>query len=148
MVLALLLPAVLAAATAKSPAPRPVVQAVWRAQAGAALFHGNLSAQAVTGSGNAVVGSWTLVNDEGVVTMRGTWSGKKAGAGWRGTWRARVEPAGGTFAGTWRGTPPAELHGKTFEDLLRGSAGTQISGTWTSAGGGRGAWWLQGPAPP
>ncbi len=128
-------------------APRPVVQAVWRAQAGAALLHGNLSAQAVATSGNAVIGSWTLVNDEGAVTMHGTWSGKKVGAGWRGTWRAKVEPAGGTFAGDWQGTPPAAFHGQTFEELLRASAGMQLSGYWTSKGGGRGAWWLGAPPP-
>jgi hypothetical protein len=148
MILALLVPAALVAALAKPAAPHPVIQAGWRAQAGPALFRGNLSAQAATASGNAVVGSWTLVNDEGAVTMHGTWSGKKIGAGWRGTWRAQVEPGGGSFVGTWQGTPPAEFHGKTFEDLLRASAEVQISGYWTSNGGGRGAWWLRVPPPP
>ncbi|HLK90000.1 MAG TPA: hypothetical protein VKZ18_08900 [Polyangia bacterium] len=140
--------AIVAGATAAAAAaPRPVIQAPWWARAGTALFHGDLSAQAVDAQGNAVLGSWTLVNDEGVVTMHGTWWGKKVGAGWRGTWRAKVDPAGGSFSGTWQGTPPPELHGKSFEDLLRATETMQISGLWRSKGDASGTWWLK-PRPP
>jgi hypothetical protein len=127
-------------------APRPVVQAVWMAQAGAAMFHGQVSAQALASSANAVVGSWTLTNDDGMVTMRGTWSGKKSARGWTGTWQAKVAPGGGTFAGTWQATPPAGFHGKSFEDLFLAVGSVQMSGTWKSRGGAAGAWWLK-PAP-
>jgi hypothetical protein len=137
--------AILTAATTVVAAPRPVVQAVWIAQAGAAMFHGNVSAQARASSGNAVVGSWTLINDDGAVTMRGTWSGKKSARGWTGTWQARVEPGSGTFAGTWQAVPPAGFNGKTFEDLFRAIGSVQMSGYWKSRGGAAGAWWLKPP---
>jgi len=139
--------AIVAAATsaAVTAAPRPVVQAVWMAQAGAAMFHGNVSAQAVASSTNAVVGSWTLTNDDGAVTMRGTWSGKKSARGWTGTWQAKVEPGGGRFSGTWQAVPPAGFHGKTFEDLFLAVGTVQMSGTWKSRGGAAGAWWLKAP---
>lgn len=133
------------AAASLAAAARPVVQARWIAQAGTAMFHGNVSAQAPARSGNAIVGSWTLVNDDGVVTMQGTWSGQKSGHGWTGTWRAKVSPGGGTFAGTWQATPPAEFHGKTFEDLFRAVGSVQMSGYWRSRGGAAGAWWLKPP---
>jgi hypothetical protein len=146
MRLALLFPVVLAASTGHAAAPRPVVQAAWKASAGGGVLHGNVSAQATSAAGNAVVGSWTLVN-AGVVTLHGTWSGKKVGTGWRGTWQAKIAPAGGTFAGTWQAAPPADFHGRTFEDLLRAAREVEISGTWTSNGGGRGPWWLEAAAP-
>ena len=132
-------------ATTVVAAPRPVVQAVWIAQAGAAIFHGNVSAQAVASSGNAVVGSWTLINDDGAVTMRGTWSGKKSARGWTGTWQAKVASGGGTFGGTWQAVPPAGFHGKTFEDLFLAVGSVQMSGSW-KARAGAGAWWLKPPA--
>jgi hypothetical protein len=134
-----------ATATTVAAAPRAVVQAVWIAQAGAAMFHGQVSAQALASSANAVIGSWTLTNDDGVVTMRGTWSGKKSGRGWTGTWQAKVAPGGGRFAGTWQATPPTGFHGKTFEDLFLAVGTVQMSGYWKSRGGAAGAWWLKPP---
>jgi hypothetical protein len=142
--------AIVAAVTAATvaAAPRPVVQAVWLAQAGAAMFHGNVSAQALPTSGNAIVGSWTLTNDDGAVTMRGTWSGKKSARGWTGTWQAKVAPGGGNFAGTWQAVPPAGFPGKTFEDLFLAVGTVQISGYWKARGGATGAWWLKPPPSP
>jgi hypothetical protein len=137
--------AVLGAATAAAAAtPRPIVQAVWVAKGGTAMFHGNVSAQALPTSGNAVIGSWTLVNDDGAVTMQGTWSGKKSGRGFTGTWQAKVAPGGGTFAGTWQAVPPAGFHGKTFEDLFLAVGTLQMSGYWKTRGA-AGAWWLKPP---
>jgi hypothetical protein len=136
----------LTAATALAAPPRPVVYGVWTASAGKTVLHGDLSAQALPSSANTVIGSWTLRDGDGNVTMRGTWSGKKTGAGWRGAWQAKVEPAGGTFAGSWEAIPPAGFRGKTFEDLLRATATLQISGYWKlRGGGGGGAFWLKAP---
>ncbi|HEX3906083.1 MAG TPA: hypothetical protein VH853_24890 [Polyangia bacterium] len=143
---AVLIPALLAATPAPAAAPRPVVQAVWTASAGPTIYRGDLSAQALSASGNAVVGSWTLLDPAGEVTMHGTWSAKKSGSGWRGTWEAKVQPGGDTFAGTWQAVPPADFHGKTFEDLLLATGGQQISGYWKSKGGAAGAWWLKAAA--
>jgi hypothetical protein len=136
--------AILAATAAAAATPRPIVQAVWVAKAGTAMFHGNLSAQALPTSGNAVMGSWTLVNDDGAVTMQGTWSGKKSGRGFTGTWQAKVTPGGGTFAGAWQAVPPAGFHGKTFEDLFLAVGTLQMSGYWKTRGA-AGAWWLKPP---
>jgi hypothetical protein len=136
---------ILLATAAVAARPRPVVQALWVAQAGTATFHGTLSAQALPTSGNTVIGSWTLANDDGVVTMRGTWSGKKSARGWAGTWQAKDEPGGGRFAGAWQAVPPPEFHGKTFEDLFLAIGSVHMSGYWKSRGGAAGAWWLKPP---
>ena len=137
--------AILTATTAAAAGPRPVVQALWAAQAGTAVFHGNVSAQALPGSGNALVGSWTLTGEDGAVAMQGTWSGKKSGHGWAGTWQASVQ-SGGAYAGTWQAVLPASFKGKTFEDLFRGIGDVQISGYWKTRGGSAGgAWWLKPP---
>lgn len=136
--------AILAATAAAAATPRSIVQAVWVAKAGTAMFHGNVSAQALPASGNAVIGSWTLVNGDGAVTMQGTWSGKKSGRGFTGTWQAKVTPGGGTFAGTWQAVPPAGFHGKTFEDLFLAIGTLQMSGYWKTRGA-AGAWWLKPP---
>jgi hypothetical protein len=139
---------ILTATTAAAAGPRPVVQAVWVAQGGTAMFRGNLSAQALPTSGNAVIGSWTLLNQDGAIAMQGTWSGKKSGRGWSGTWQAKVQVGGGgTFAGTWQAVPPAGFHGKTFEDLFLAVGTVQMSGYWKTRGGAAGAWWLKPPPP-
>ncbi len=135
----------LTATMAGAAGPRPVVQAIWVAQGGTAMFHGNVSAQALATSGNALVGSWTLADENWAIVMQGTWSGKKSGRGWAGTWQAKVAPGGGTFAGTWQAVPPAGFKGRTFEDLFRAIGDVQISGYWKTRGGSSGAWWLKPP---
>ena len=122
---------------------------LWTATAGATVFHGKWSAQALPASANSVIGSWALLNDGGQVTTQGTWSAKSSGKGsargWRGTWQAKVQPSGGAFRGTWQAVPPRDFHGTTFEELLRATAHLQISGSWKSSGGAAGAWWLKPP---
>ena len=125
-----------------APAPRAVLRGQWIATAGRATLHGGWSTQALPGSANDVVGSWTLEDEGGRVTLQGTWSARKLPGGWRGRWRAQVQPPAGTFAGTWQALPGPEFGGKTFEDLLRAGAADQIGGTWR-AGAGAGAWWLK-----
>jgi hypothetical protein len=61
---------------------RPGIYGVWTATAGATAFHGKWSAEALPGSPNSVIGSWTLHNDGGEVTAPGKSSGGAAGA-WR-----------------------------------------------------------------
>jgi hypothetical protein len=137
--------ALLTATVAGAAGPRPVVQAIWVAQGGTTMFRGNVSAQALPTSGNELVGSWTLADKDWAIVMQGTWSGKKSGRGWAGTWRAKVQ-AGGIFDGTWQAVPPAGFKGKTFEDLFRAIGDVQISGYWKTRGGTTGAWWLK-PSP-
>ncbi len=134
-----------ATAAAFGAAPRPTMYGLWTATAGAAVFHGKWSAQALPTSPNSVVGSWALRSDGGETTMQGTWSARRSGPGWRGTWQAKVEPSGGTFSGTWQAVPPGDFHGRTFEDLLHATDHVQLSGYWKSRGGAAGAWWLKPP---
>jgi len=139
---------VLAATATLAAAPRPVMYGLWTATAGATIFHGKWSAQALPASPNSVIGSWALVDDRGEATMQGTWSakrlGKRSAGGWKGTWQAKVQ-SGGAFTGTWQAVPPGDFHGTTFEDLLRATDHLQISGYWKSSGGAAGAWWLKPP---
>ncbi len=134
-----------ATAAAFGAAPRPAMYGLWTATAGATVFHGKWSAQALPASPDSVIGSWALLGDSGETTMQGTWSAKRSGRAWRGTWQAKVQPSGGTFTGTWLTVPPDDFHGRTFEDLLRATDHLQISGTWKSSGGAAGAWWLKPP---
>ena len=115
----------------RAAAPRPVFRGRWIATARPTVFHGNWSAQALPGSANEAIGSWTLDDDAGQVTLRGTWSARKQAGGWRGRWQAKVEPGSGTYAGTWQALPGPDFTGKTFEDLLRAGDGirTQFGGT-------------------
>ena len=139
-----------ATAAALGAAPRPAMYGLWTATVGSAtsptVFHGKLSAQALPSSPNSVIGSWALLSDGGETTMQGTWSGKRSGRAWRGTWQAKVQPSGGTLSGTWQAVLPGDFHGRTFEDLLQATDHLQISGTWKSSGGAAGAWWLKPPA--
>jgi len=125
---------------------RPAMYGLWTATAGAAVLHGKWSAQVLLTSPNSVIGSWALLSDGGEVTTQGTWSAKRVGGDWRGTWQAKVQPSGATFTGSWQAAPPSDFHGKTFEDLLRATDHLQISGYWKSRGGSAGAWWLKPPA--
>jgi len=143
---ALLILAVTVAPATLGAASRPAIYGVWTATAGVTPLHCKWSAQALPESPNSVIGSWTLLDDGGEVTMRGTWSAKRSGRDWRGTWQAKVQ-AGATLAGSWQAVPPNDFHGKTFEDLLRATDHLQISGGWRSRGGAAGAWWLKLAAP-
>ena len=134
-----------ATATTLGAAPHPAIYGLWTATAGTTVFHGKWSAQALPASPNSLIGSWALLNDSGATAMQGTWSARRSGRGWRGTWEAKAQPAGGTFSGTWQAVPPDDFQGKTFEDLLRATANLQLSGTWSSRGGAAGGWWLKPP---
>ena len=135
--------ALMTATMAGAAGPRPVVQAVWVAQSGTTMFHGNVSAQALPTSGNALVGSWTLANEDWAVMMQGTWSGKKSARGWTGTWQAQV--ATGAAPSTERGRPSRRPASKARLSRISSarSATFQISGYWKSRGGTSGAWWLK-----
>jgi hypothetical protein len=140
LVLALLLTS-LTPLTWATPAPRAIFRGRWIAIAGRVTFQGNWSAQALGGSANDAIGSWTLDDGDGHVTLQGTWSARKQAGAWRGRWQAKA-PAGGTYAGTWQALPGPDFAGKTFEDLLRAGATSQIGGTWRT-GASSGNWWLK-----
>jgi hypothetical protein len=84
-------------------------------------------------------GTWTLGENSGNVTLRGTWSAQKFSTGWSGTWRAGVQGQPREFTGSWtadfpqaRETSIGELFVTAARDAIRGiwSAGND-SGNWT-----------------
>ena len=112
----------------------------WTATAGPSqVFRGTWSAETFPRSPNAAQGSWTLVNDSGEVTLEGTWSARKTGSHWQGTWRARTSH-GQSFSGSWDAHLP-ELENRTFADLLKRAVEEQVAGFWQS-GRYQGNWWL------
>lgn len=139
-----LAPAVARGAEAPDAGAAPaVVRGTWTATNQAKqVFRGGWSAEIALATPNVAVGSWTLTDDHGTVTMQGSWSARKAPKGWRGAWSARIAPDGNVISGTWEADDSTLQGRKTFADLLRHAAVTQIAGFWR-AGHARGTWWLK-----
>jgi len=107
----------------------------------AQVFRGTWSAQSSSPNPNAARGSWTLLSDAGDILLAGTWSARKTGQGWEGTWTAR--PAKGQLlSGTWT-ADPTNLNAKSFAEMLKGTATKEVAGWWRS-GRYEGNWWLKG----
>lgn len=135
-----LLPA-LAAAQQSAP-----LQGSWTASAGPnEMFNGMWSAEISAQSRNAARGSWTLVNDSGEITLQGTWSARKVGSGWTGTWTARAA-RGPAMSGSWSADLPASA-GKTMQDMLQQATSNEAAGSWQT-GRRQGHWWLKSLHPP
>ena len=114
----------------------------WTATAGPSqIFRGTWSAEISPRNANEAQGSWTLVNDSGEVTLEGTWSARKTGSRWTGTWRARTSH-GRLFSGSWDAHLP-ESKKQTFADLLKRTVEEEVAGFWQS-GRYQGNWWLTG----
>jgi hypothetical protein len=123
--------------------PSAVLQGKWTATAGSGeAFSGTWTSELSRVQSNAARGSWTLLNGAGEVTLQGTWSARKAGEHWNGTWIARAQP-GGSWSGTWT-AHVRDLSAKVFDDMLRLTAKGQVTGSLRS-GLYHGNWWLIGP---
>jgi hypothetical protein len=115
---------------------------VWIATAGQSrTLHGRWWARIASDTHNAAGGSWTLLSDSNQILLEGTWSARKSGQGWGGTWSARVG-RGAPSTGSWTSNIP-DITAKTFEDLLQVTIEKQVAGSWQS-GRVQGNWWLQG----
>jgi hypothetical protein len=125
-----------------TPAQQPAaLQGSWSASAGSTeIFHGMWAAEISAQSHNAARGSWTLVNDAGEIVLQGTWSAKKVGPGWTGTWTARAAK-GAALSGTWSADGDATA-GKTIQDMLQQATSKEAAGSWR-AGSRQGNWWLK-----
>jgi hypothetical protein len=122
--------------------PGGVLYGSWTATAGPSqIFRGTWSAETSRRNPNEAQGSWTLVNDSGEVVLQGTWSARKTGRQWKGTWRAQTN-RGQSFSGNWEADLP-ESADQTFAALLKRTIEKQVAGSWQS-GGYRGNWWLTG----
>jgi hypothetical protein len=73
--------------------------------------------------------------------LEGTWSARKTGAHWQGTWKARTSH-GQFFSGTWSAQSP-ETGNQTFAALLKQTIDKEVSGSWQS-GRYQGSWSLTG----
>jgi hypothetical protein len=122
--------------------PGLVWYGMWTATAGPSqTFRGTWSAVSSPRNSNAAQGSWTLLNDSNEVTLQGTWSARKTGSHWQGTWRARTAQ-GALFSGTWD-ADLTESKDQTFADLLKQTIEKEVAGFWKS-GRYQGNWWLTG----
>jgi Bacterial SH3 domain len=111
----------------------------WSAQTDTGqVLEGNWTVDPAVSSDKAS-GTWTLGENSGKVTLRGTWSAQKFSTGWSGTWRAGVQDQPREFTGSWtaefpqaRDTSIGELFVTAARDAIRGiwSAGND-SGNWT-----------------
>lgn len=117
------------------------LRGTWTASAGSAqTFRGSWGAEISRGNPNSAEGWWTLVNGDERV-MEGTWSVRKSGARWHGTWTARVTRRR-SFSGSWDADTTGAKD-KTFVDMLKRTIEKEVSGSWRS-GSQAGNWWLQG----
>lgn len=135
-VLALLL----ALVTASADEP-PVLRGEWAATVGSSkTLRGRWIGQALPGKPDVMQGSWTLKGNRGRTVLTGTWTARRKGPGWQGTWSAS-DKQGRTASGTWR-ADELNLQSGTMEQLLIAASKKQASGSWR---GGRqqGYWWIK-----
>ena len=107
------------------------------------MYRGKWSASISTRTPNAAAGSWILLNDRNDIVLQGTWSAQKSGAGWKGTWRARVQ-RGRAYSGSWAASEPGPSS-KTFAEMLQAASKNGAAGTWRS--GSYGGDWRLAPTP-
>jgi hypothetical protein len=120
----------------------PVLAGTWIATAGPTqVFRGAWSGQTSPQTPNTALGSWALFNEASEIVLEGTWSMRKTGQGWQGSWTARTSK-GQSFSGTW-GADLANFSGKTIEQMLESTVEKQVAGSWIS-GRRQGNWWLKG----
>lgn len=118
---------------------------MWKATVGnGPTIQGMWLAQISKSSPNTASGSWSLLSNAGEIVMQGTWSARKAGQSWEGSWRARAGN-GRSLAGAWSANL-SEFEGKTFREMLELTMQRQVGGAWQS-GSYQGNWWLEGSRP-
>jgi len=143
--LLLILTAILAAAPIPATDP-PVLRGEWAATVGSSkTLRGRWIGQALPGQPDVMQGSWTLNGGTGRTVLRGTWTARKKGTGWQGTWAAS-DQKGRNASGTWN-ADGLEIKGDSLEGLFVQTSKDWVSGSWRS-GRQQGNWWLKGSAPP
>lgn len=120
-------------------------QGTFTAQAGKSqVFHGRWTAAVATANLNFAQGYWTLLNDFHQVSLEGSWTIRKTGGRWHGSWTAHAQN-GASISGTW----DAEISGEknaTLAGMLQRTIEKEVSGSWSS-GPYAGFWWLDGEKP-
>lgn len=120
----------------------PTFGGTWTATVGQdRVLRGRWIGQMVPGEPDSAHGSWILVNKSGKTVTKGTWSARKVGREWRGTWSATDQaqrPAKGTWTAEIKINPQSPL-----DSMLELSVKEEVSGTWMS-GRLSGFWWIEG----
>lgn len=122
------------------------VRGEWVATAGSLQsLRGRWIGQALASDLDVIHGSWALTSEAGKTLLTGTWSARKTGLGWQGTWSAR-DRFRRTLSGTWKADEPG-TRGKSLQQLLEQTLEKQMSGSWRRRGL-QGHWWLKGSPQP
>ena len=103
----------------------------WAARSTTGLALGGTWTATEDAQTGAVTGGWTLIDTQGRIVMRGTWSAAKAATGWTGGWRAFVEGKQGEYSGTWTATTGLKPNAK-FAEMFAKAVETAVSGTFRS----------------
>lgn len=120
-------------------------QGIFTAQSGKSqVFRGRWTAAVATQNRNFAQGYWTLLNDFHQVSLEGSWTIRKTGARWHGSWTAHVQN-GASISGTWDAEISAEKDA-TLAGMLRRTVEKEVAGSWSS-GRFAGFWWLDGEKP-
>ena len=113
----------------------------WAARSSTGLTVGGTFTATEDPATGAVTGTWTLVDAQGRVGMRGAWSAAKSATGWSGSWRAVAEGRSGEYSGSWSAKVDVKPTAK-FADLFAKALEGAVSGTWRARGQ-SGAWTIQ-----
>jgi hypothetical protein len=133
---------VLLASCALAQQPLPVLSGSWTVSlASGQIFRDTWSAQTSRQNPNAARGSWTLLNEAGEIILTGTWSARKMGQDWQGTWTSQARK-GAPLSGIWN-ADLAGFSGKTIHAMLERTAERDVAGSWRTRGY-QGNWWLKG----
>lgn len=106
------------------------LQGAFTASAGPGIFRGKWSASISSRTPNTAAGSWILLNERNDIVLQGTWSARKSGTAWQGTWRARVL-RGRAYSGSWTASEPGP-DSKSFAEMLQAATKKGAVGTWSS----------------
>jgi len=119
-----------------------VLRGSWVATAGkSGTFRGRWTGQALPGQPNALQGSWTLSDEFGKPQAWGTWSARRRGQSWAGTWSAQDQNRR-QVSGTWK-AEDGGMEARNLQQLIERTLSTEVSGSWQS-GKLQGYWWLKG----
>ena len=125
--------------------PLPPLQGTWTATVGKSqVFRGAWTAALDLRNPNRAQGFWTLRNDLHEIAASGSWSARRIGTRWHGSWTAHTEN-GQSFSGSWD-ADVTDAKIKTFADMLRAAFEKTVAGFWQSGRVG-GNWWLDGERP-
>ena len=130
--------------------PAVQLQGSWTASSGSArAFRGTWNAEVRRETPDTARGSWTVLDAGNRIVLQGTWSARKDGRGWQGSWSAVVvsraagrSASGPPISGTWKADSETAATG-TLLEMLQRAIDRSVGGTWRS-GSLAGQWAIKG----